>query len=286
MNRRNGTGSSEHNATISQFRPSRVSTKSAAEQISEQIRTAITAGTFHPGDRLPSEQEMAAEFGVSRAAVREAIKLLTASQLLESTRGARGGTFIALPKRAVLAESVAEAMALWFQHGNISLSEVQEARAGIERLCVRFAAERRTEDDLEAMRTAIDLGRDPALDQSRFSELDLAFHSAISTASANKILELAMAPIHMVRAQTNRLVLPALDRERVLSQHVAIYAAIRDQDPDRAEEALAEHVGALAEASHTVLGEREVPAVRVEPFDSEAWIRPPGRDDVGPEPTG
>ena len=226
------------------LRAARVSTKTAAAQIAEQVRAAIAAGDVHPGERLPPEHELASQFGVSRPVVREAIKLLAASQLVESTRGAGGGTFIALPKPDAVAEQIGEALAFWFQHGNISLAEVNEARASIERTCVRLAAERRTDADLEAMKSCIDRARGVASD-----EVFLEPRSRLPCRGEHGVEE--PRPRTGDDSDSPRpsadesLLMAAIERSAVIAQHSAIYEAIADRAPDRAEAAFVEHVAQL-----------------------------------------
>jgi GntR family transcriptional repressor for pyruvate dehydrogenase complex len=257
------------NGDLAAFRPTRVNTKTAAVQIADQIRLAIARGSVRPGQRLPSEHELATNFGVSRAAVREAIKMLSAAQLVESTRGAAGGNFIVLPRPEGMAQSIGEALALWFQHGNISLAEVNEARVAIERTCVRLAAERRSPADLDEMHACIEQARLPDVQNEHFSHLDLAFHVAISRAARNKVLELAMTPVHLVRAQTNRLLLPVLDREQIADEHLAIYQAIQHRQPDAAEQAFLTHAAHLARAEAAALESTTADDVRLRPDPDE-----------------
>ena len=88
---------------------------------------------------------MAAEYSVSRGTIRETMKLLSASQLVESSRGAGGGTFVRLPEPGRVATTLGETVALWFSAGTTTLKEINDARAWIELGCVRFAAAARTE---------------------------------------------------------------------------------------------------------------------------------------------
>lgn len=214
---------------------------SAAEQIARQIRDAIRDGRLAEGERLPPEHDLAADFRVSRATVREAMRLLSADRLIEATRGATGGTFIALPSRAAVAESLSDTIELWFLTGNTSTAEVDEARGWIERGCMRLAALNRTREDLRAIADAFERGAEPGIDTDRFLADDLEFHVAISRATHNTVMELAMTAIHLARPRTNTLLLAVLEHEPVVEQHRAILAAIRAGDADAAEQAFIAH---------------------------------------------
>jgi GntR family transcriptional repressor for pyruvate dehydrogenase complex len=252
------------------FAPERVRTTSAASQIADQIRAGIAAGTLSPGNRLPSELDLAEQFGVSRATVREAIKLLAAAGLVESTRGAAGGTFVVLPDPEAVATSIGEMISLWFNAGDISLLEVDEARAWVERGCVRLAALNRTEEDLEIMRACVEEARDERLTTDEWLALDLEFHVTIGRAARSRVLGLTMTAIHLVRPRTNTLLISVLEREPVMEQHTAIYEAIRDQDAERAELAFIAHFEHLSRVQEDALRTTSAEEVRIGALTPEA----------------
>lgn len=124
-----------------------ITRSSAATQIADQLKSAITDGSWPPGQFLPTELESAANYGVSRGTVREAMRMLSATNLVATTRGAVGGTFVAVPQPEAVAQQVGDAIALWFRAGNVSLADVDHARDVVERECVRLAAVQRTNPD-------------------------------------------------------------------------------------------------------------------------------------------
>jgi GntR family transcriptional repressor for pyruvate dehydrogenase complex len=240
-----------------------ISVRSAASQIVEQLRAAIVDGTLRSGDRLPSEHQLARDFGVSRGTVREAIRTLSASNLVVSTRGAAGGTFISTPNATDVATQIRDQLALWFRAGNISLAEVDHARHVLERECVQLAATNRTEEDLAAIRAPVESSRALSLDDDQWLQTDVEFHTAVSRAAKNSILELAMTAVHLVRPRTNRLVLEALERSDIADQHWAMYEAIRDRDPAQAVAAFERHFDYLHQAQQQVLIDRDASDVAV-----------------------
>jgi DNA-binding FadR family transcriptional regulator len=256
------------------FSPKPISTTSAAQQIADQIREGIMEGTLPPGQRLPPEHEMAANYGVSRATVREAIKLLAAAQLITSTRGAAGGTFVALPEPETVAESVGDAIALWFRAGSTTLAEVNEAREWAERTCVVLATERRTEQDLERIRATLDQGTDPSIDMDQFLATDIDFHVAICRAAKNSVLELTMTAIHLVRPWTNTVVFAMLDRKQIADEHRRIYEAIRDSDVDAAGRAFDAHMKTLGELRERALEDRPERDIPIAALTTEAHPDP------------
>ena len=252
-----------------------VTTRSAAGQVVEQLRSAIIDGRLRTGDRLPSEHDLAKDFGVSRGTVREAIRTLAASKLVTSSRGATGGTFVTTPQAGELAEQIGEQIVLWFRAGNISLAEVHHARHVLERECVQLAALNRTEDDLSAMRQPVEVSRDSGLGEDDWLTTDLDFHTAVSKAAKNSILELAMTAVHLVRPRTNRLLLKELDRERIADQHWAMYEAIRDKDPNAAAEAFEHHFCYLHETQQRALADTDAQAVPVLDIPAESSAAAP-----------
>lgn len=239
------------------FEPRPIQRASAAQQIARQVREAMLGGRLATGQRLPSEQELAIDYNVSRPTVREAMRILAANGLITATRGAAGGTFIALPATDAVAASLSETIELWFQAGSTSAAEVEQARGWIERGCVRLAAEQRTAGDLDAIQAAVDDARDPSIDMDRFLELDIDFHVAISRAAHNGVLELAMTAIHLARPRTNTLLLSALKPGLIVEQHDAILEAIRDQDADAAEQAFQNHLEHLISIRAEALEQRD-----------------------------
>jgi GntR family transcriptional repressor for pyruvate dehydrogenase complex len=145
------------------FEPRPIRTAGAAQQIADQIRESIISGGLAPGDRLPSEVELAEEYSVSRGTIRETMKLLAGAQLVQPARGATGGTYVRHPDPDVLATTMAETVALWFQTGSTTLAEVDAARAWIEEGCVRNASEVRTDEDVQAIRAAVEAMEPPPM---------------------------------------------------------------------------------------------------------------------------
>jgi GntR family transcriptional repressor for pyruvate dehydrogenase complex len=229
----------------SAFTPESLNSASAAEQIADQLRAAMVDGSLNPGDRLPSEPDLAEGFGVSRPTVREAMRILRGQGVLVTSRGSKGGHFIRHPQAEDIAETLGETFSLWFDIGDISVAEVDEAREVVERACVRLAATRRTNEDLGEMGRILESASDQKLSLHDFLQLDVAFHRAVANAARNRLLNLPMQAIHIVRPRTNAL-LGSHDRQAVLSQHRALYDAIESGDPDGAEKCLALHVGYLA----------------------------------------
>lgn len=253
------------------FAPEALSRRDASGQIAKQLRAAINAGTWLPGERLPSEQDFAETFDVSRATAREALKLLAATGLVEATRGGQGGTFVAVPSADQVASHVSDALRLWYRTGNVTLQQVREARQELESISVAYAAERRTEDDIDAIQATIDDARRSDISAQDWFDLDVAFHAAISQATKNPVIELVMTAIHLARPAINAIVSGTISRETVLDQHQAITDAIIARDSSRAVAALVQHAGYNSAVAEEALEQRHITDLPVSavPLDND-----------------
>jgi GntR family transcriptional repressor for pyruvate dehydrogenase complex len=237
------------------FMPEQLGRKDASGQIARQLRNAISSGVWQPGERLPTEQELADTFDVARATAREGLKLLSATGLVVSSRGSTGGTFVSVPDADEVAQQLSDSIQLWYRAGNVSLHDVDEARWVLEMHCVDMAARRRTEEDLVAIKRPVDASRDFDMDIADWLDLDLEFHTAITKAAKNQILELAMTSVHLSRPATNTVFVELLDRAAVTEQHDAIYRAIAESNPEKAQDAFQAHVTYLDETRKQALDE-------------------------------
>src|ERR1700749_4349871 len=123
---------------------SRVSVGRISEIIVEQIRLLMRQGQLKPGDRLPPERDLCERFGVSRVTVREALRMLESSGLVEIRVGARGGAFVTSPTTDRVGEGLADMLPL----SAISAADVTEVRIVLEIGIVPLVCERATEEDL------------------------------------------------------------------------------------------------------------------------------------------
>ncbi|WP_449276933.1 FadR/GntR family transcriptional regulator [Leucobacter sp. GX24907] len=240
------------------FKPETLSRRDASGQIATQLRAAINEGTWRPGERLPSEQDFAETFEVSRATAREALKLLAATGLVESVRGGQGGTFVTVPSANKVAAQLGDAIRLWYRTGNVTLQQVREARQELETISVAYAAEHRTDEDIRAIQATIDTAREPGVSAQEWFDLDVAFHTAVSQATKNPIIEFVMMAIHLTRPAVNTIVIDTVSRDIVLNQHQMIADAIADQDASRAVAALVKHVKYNASVQDEALKQRDV----------------------------
>ena len=209
------------------------------EQIIMHIREAIASGELNPGDRLPPEVDLARSLGVSRPTVREALKVLEALNVLESSTGPTGGTFVKPLDGAGVADYLMDSISLLLDVDELTLEELWVARGAIEVPLAGMAALKRTEQDLAVLRSIIE--SDEHRDFHAYFP-DITFHTTIAKASRNRLLSLFMLSIHTtIKALAERYVLPEA-KQVSQDQHRLIYEAILDQDEDLARLYMKEHL--------------------------------------------
>ncbi len=223
-------------------------TASLAKQIAEQIRESITDGTLKADDRLPTEEELARQFQVSRPTIREALKRLAAQSLVRSRRGPTGGTFINRPSHEEVSTNLTTATALLVSLGEFKIPEILEARRELEVLCARQAADRCGEAELAAMGREIEVQRQSSISDEDFCASDVRFHRAIADATHNAILKFVMfTVIEALQPIENMVVFRVREREVIVRQHAEILAALRGRDADAAARAIQEQTAYMRE---------------------------------------
>ncbi len=228
---------------------------SLAQQIADQIREVIMDGTLKADERLPTEDDLAKHFGVSRPTVREALKRLSAQNLIRSRRGPAGGTFVKRPTCEELSTDVTTAAALLVNMGEVDIAEVMEARREFEVVCARLAAERRLVSELDAMAAEIEIQKDSALPDAEFCASDVRFHRALADASHNPAIRFAMFSVIEALQSIDKFErLRSREREAIVKQHERILKALSAQDADGAAAAVADQIEYLLERFNVALG--------------------------------
>ncbi len=208
------------------------------EEICDQIRGKLSLGKIGPGDKLPPERDLAEQFGVSRAAVREALRTLEVSGLIELRMGPKGGAFI-LEEGAPLTQSFESMLDL----GRIPLGDLTEARVLITQLVVRLACERGTEDDFAAIEKHIDQ-MEQAIARGEGSEnlnVITDFYDLLAAATGNRMLRFLTHGIAQVLSNLIRRNHPG-PIDDLVERRREILAKLRVRDTDGAERLLTNHL--------------------------------------------
>jgi len=217
----------------------------AHELVIEAIEDRILSGALQVGDALPPERELATSLEVSRAGVREAVRVLEAQGVLRSQpgAGATAGTFIAALPRDALTRFLRLHVAL----SNFSIADVTEARIVLERASAASASRRLDAAARDVMIAALDRMDQPHASRDSFNEADTQFHLAIAEASGSA---LSAALTAAIRSAMKVPILRAAERteewpeesDRLRREHRAIFAALDAGDAERAADLAEDHI--------------------------------------------
>ena len=215
------------------------------EQIVQQIEDSILKGTLKAGDQLPSERDLALNFGVSRTAVREAVKALHEKGLVEAYSGR--GTFITNGTSQAVTQSINLMMKFDQAEGSENLAQVRQI---LEPEIAALAATRIQEPQLALMREAFSTMNSALKDPDAYIEADLDFHLALAEAAENPlILSLLDSIVGLLREQRLKIFFHDSGPERGQYHHARILAAIEKRDPDASRAAMREHLQQVREDS-------------------------------------
>ncbi len=208
------------------------------EQIVDQIEHQILSGNLNPGDKLPSERELGEQFGVSRTAVREAMKALTQRGLVEIHPGR--GTFVTDETSQAIRHSLGLMMKGDNLEGARNLVEVREI---LEPEIAAMAATRASEENILSMQEAV-VSMDASLqDVDSFIEADLDFHLALAEGTQNSlILVLIDTLIDVLRELRKRTSLSSGGLQRAQKHHKLILEAVAQRDAEAARERMRAHL--------------------------------------------
>ena len=221
------------------FKP--IKPKKVSAQIAEQIRSSILAGEFTPGDKLPPERELAEMFSVSRPSVREALNILASSGLVESYQG--GGTVV----RSLVETTTGPPLAEIIKAERERALDVIEVRKCMEGWTAFYAAQRALPDDVRRLGAIVDEMGKNLEDMRPSQDLDANFHILVAQATHNIVWLHLMQSIFDAMQEFQRGVWRAVyltgeDHSNLYHHHRAVYEAIRDKDPERARDAMIEHL--------------------------------------------
>jgi len=214
----------------------------AYEQVAEQLRQLILKGELEPGDRLPVEGELCALFGVSRSTAREALRVLAARDLVHTTRGTKGGTFVSKTDLSKVSQYLETSLGLMSGAEAITVAEILEARELVEVPAARLASTRATAQHVNAMRDALDrevasMGRGLKFREHR------NFHGIVVEAAGNGLLRIMNDPVFKVlQAKFLRPDVPTGFWQKVDSDHSGILERIAAGDADGAGQSMSEHL--------------------------------------------
>ena len=232
-----------------------VRTSRLYEQIVQQIEESVLNGSLKPGDQLPAERELAQRLGVSRTAVREAVKALREKGLVEAYSGR--GTFVTDGTSQAARQSFDLMVKIGQQEGAPHLAEL---RLILEPGIAALAAVRVKEDDLAAMREAVAVMDRAQDDPEAYIEADLDFHLALAETVANPlILSLIDSIVGLLREQRIKIFNVEGGPQRGQVHHKRILEAMERRDAEMARTAMRAHLEQVREDSKASPGSKPFP---------------------------
>ncbi|MFD0262730.1 FadR/GntR family transcriptional regulator [Kitasatospora indigofera] len=204
-----------------------------------RIRELVRSGELLPGAKLPPEQQLAAELGVSRNLVREAVKTLVVSRVLEIRRG--DGTYVTSLAPSLLLEGLSSAVELL---SGDTLLELVETRRLLEPAATGLAATRISDADLAEVARHLDAMRAARHDPELLTLHDAAFHRAVVAATGNETLTTLLEGIsnRTLRARVRRGLVDGDAADQAVAEHEAIFRAVAARDAPLAQAAALMHV--------------------------------------------
>lgn len=216
-----------------------VRTRRVFEEICDQIRQLLNAGTLRPGDRLPAERDLALEFGVSRPAVREALRTLEISGVVSLQKGVKGGAYVRDGNPALLTQTLQDLVSL----GRVSLRSLVEARALILDTVMRLACERASEEDFRKIEENISY-IESSHDLDHRAAAGATFFRLIAEATRNEVLVMLVDSLgDIVRYVINRIGRKAWPE--LVEVRRRILAAMRKRNPGVAIKAIHEYLAVV-----------------------------------------
>ncbi len=228
--------SEEDNDMFKSVRPDRIS-----QAIVDQIKDAIFQKKIKTGEKLPSERQMMEQFQTSRVTVREALKTLEHSGILEIKRGTQGGAFVRDPDVKFVNNFLQD----MFSMGNIKVSDLTEARMAVEPFLVKVATERIKEDSLKLIKQNIIETKEclKSNNQSDARLINIEYHRLISQMCDNVLMSFMIDSImDIMDNNITSIPVPLKTVENTLHFHEKIYSAIKARNPEKAQALMLEHI--------------------------------------------
>jgi GntR family transcriptional regulator, transcriptional repressor for pyruvate dehydrogenase complex len=205
--------------------------RGASEQVASEIQHYIQREGLAPGDFLGREEDLAAEFGVSRPTRREALKMLASGNLIRASKGPGGGIFVALTADQGMSRSLSDAIAMMLETRAVSLAELLEARLVLEVPLAGQAAYRADANTVAQLREALAAGDEAAL------------HRIVAAPAGNRMVQAFTAWVfEVLQPALMNVIGHAVVPSAIVEQHEALIGAIEKGDAPRAERAMKEHL--------------------------------------------
>lgn len=220
-----------------------IKNKRTTEIILEQIKQFMIDGQLNPGDKFPTEMELAERFQVSRTSIREALSALSLTGILEIRQGE--GIYVKHSPSNAIIEPLTFILLMEKNH----VQNILEVRKALEIVAVDLAAQRRSDKDLETLCCLVEEMEKDLPEAANSESLDLAFHLTLATLSNNPLLDRLMNTVQEIIGQTLQvtrtlwlLSSQAGTTQQLFEEHKAIYLAVAKQESEKARILMYEHL--------------------------------------------
>jgi DNA-binding FadR family transcriptional regulator len=208
-----------------------VQSRRAFEEVSSKIKTLIFEGALKPGDKLPSETELATQFSVGRQTVREALRILELSGFITVQKGYGGGPIV----QDTILSQISNLFSDAFQMEKITLEQITTARISIERAILAHAIENADLRDLRALEDNLARAQKKADQNMMCIEENIEFHKLLAEAAKNPVFVIvAESVLAIMRALTSQLPPDPETCKKAIINHKGIFQGIRNKDMDEA----------------------------------------------------
>lgn len=217
-----------------------------------QIQRLIVDGQLRVGTRLPSEVELAAQLGVSRTVIREAVRILTAKGLLETRPGV--GSIV----RQMTRDQVVEPLGHLLRTHNVTLDDLHEVRGILEVEIAGMAAQQADAEDIAKLRQAVEAMTRATNDAKALAAHDAEFHRALAQATHNPLLVILLDSIRDLMQEVRLRVssYPGI-AEVIVPDHHRILNCVVARDGEGARHAMREHIDHAREFQRAVFPQGE-----------------------------
>lgn len=221
-----------------------VKSRRVSDEVEDQIRRLLVAGELKPGDKLPSERDLAVQLGVGRNALREALRSLEMAGIVELRKGPKGGSFVTHGSTGLLTQGLRDLITLQA----VTIEQITEARMLFEQAVVKTACRKATEEDLDEMQAVLEAAKDAYAQKNYDAKLRklVEFHIVLGRATHNPVLAFVTESIMDFMLEYAQDVGP--DRTELSLVAIGlIIDAMRARDEAAASRAMTEHLERLKE---------------------------------------
>lgn len=219
--------------------PSVIRQPNLSDQVAEQMQEFIAQGRLKPGERLPSERDLAEQFGVSRTVIREAVRSLAAKGLLTVHTGS--GMIVTRPTASSIAEHFK--LLLRLSSDDDPLQHIYDVRHVLEVEIAGRAAQQATPADIKVMEHCLQEMADNLDDIERAAAADVAFHGALAKGTQNPLFFILLESVGEIMLEVRRLGFTLSGApEQILEEHACILAQVKAGDVSGARQAMSDHL--------------------------------------------